>query len=413
MASTAKAVRQRKPTEHQTFTWMGTDRRGAKVKGELRGANVNAVRAEIRRQGITPVRVRKKPKPLFSFGGSIVAQDIALFTRQLHTMLTAGIPLVQALELAANSGKKEKLKRLIQQIRSDVESGTSFALALEKFPYYFDNLYCQLVRAGEESGVLESILGRIANHLEKIESIKGKVKKAMLYPAIVLLVAFAVTALILIFVIPVFEDLFRGFGADLPAFTQLIIDISRLVRDYWWIVLGVLVGGTIGFLQARRRSRRFQQLLDRLILKLPVFGSLARLSATARFSRTLATMFDSGVPLVEALNAVAGATGNIVYEKAVLDMRDGVSVGQQLHFTMRQTNLFPDMVVQMIAIGEDSGAVGSMLNKVADYYEEELDNTISMLMTLIEPAVMVALGVLIGGLVIAMYLPIFKMAMAV
>lgn len=413
MASTAKAVAQRKPVEEHTFSWVGTDRRGTKVKGELRGPNVNVIRAEIRRQGITPLKVRKKPKPLFTMGGAVTPQDIAMFTRQLHTMLTAGIPLVQAIDLAANSGKKEKLKKLLQQIRADVESGTSFSVALEKHSYYFDNLYCKLVKAGEESGVLESILGRIATHLEKIESIKAKVKKAMLYPAIVMLVAFAVTALIMIFVIPVFEDLFRSFGADLPAFTQLVINISQLVREYWWIVLGAGIGGIMAFLQAQRRSRRFQQLLDRLKLKLPVFGNVARLSATARFSRTLATMFDSGVPLVDGLAAVAGATGNIVYENAVMEMRDSVSVGQQLNFTMRQAGLFPDMVVQMVAIGEDSGALGAMLNKVADYFEEELDNTISMLMTLIEPAVMVILGVLIGGLVIAMYLPIFKMAMAV
>lgn len=403
----------RKPVEEPTYNWTGTNKKGAKVKGEMRSSSINMVRAELRRQGIVPTRVRKKPKPLFSSGGSIVPKDIALFTRQLHTMLTAGIPLAQALDFAANGSKKQKLKNLLLQIRTDVESGTSLAVALEKHPYHFDELYCKLVRAGEESGVLDSILSRIAHHLEKLESIKSKVKKAMLYPTAVLLVAFGVTAFILLFVIPVFEDLFRSFGADLPAFTRMIIDISHFVRDYWWLALGVLVGGIVAFLQARRRSRRFHRLTDRILLRLPIFGNLAHLSATARFSRTLATMFDSGVPLVEAMESVAGATGNVVYEQTILEMRDGVAIGQQLNFTMRQARLFNDMVVQMVTIGEDAGSLGSMLNKVADFYEEELDDTISSLMTLIEPAVMVVLGILVGGLVVAMYLPIFKLAMAI
>lgn len=408
-----RPLARRKPIEETIFVWEGTDRRGTKVKGELRGTNPNLIRAEIRRQGITPHKVRKKPKPLFSLGDNITPKDIMLFTRQLCTMLDSGIAIVQALEMVGHGSKKQKLKNLILDIKSNVESGSRFADALAQHHYYFDDLYVSLVRAGEEAGVLENILNKIAIYLEKIEGIKAKIKKALLYPAIVLLVAFGVTAFIMIFVIPTFEDLFKSFGADLPAFTQMVISVSKIFQDWWWLIFGVIVGAIVGFVQARKRSRAFQHLIDRWILKVPLFGNIVSLSATARFARTLSTMFDGGVPLVDAMTSVAPATGNIVYEKAVLQMRDAVSIGQQLNFAMRQTTLFNDMVIQMIAIGEEAGSLGSMLGKVADYYEEELDNTISALTTLIEPLVMCILAVIVGSLVIAMYLPIFKLGMAI
>ena len=403
----------KKPVEEAVFIWQGTDKRGVKVKGEMRGTNPNLIRAEIRRQGITPLKVKKKPQPLFTFGDSITPKDIMLFTRQLCTMLNSGIAIVQALEMVGHGSKKPKLKNLILEIKTDVEGGSRFADALAKHHYYFDDLYCSLVRAGEEAGVLENLLNKIAVYLEKIEGIKAKIKKALLYPAIVLTVAFGVTAFIMIFVIPTFQDLFQSFGADLPAFTQFIIDVSEIFQEYWWLIFGVLIGSVVAFIQARKRSRTFQHFIDRWILKVPLFGKIVSLSAVSRFARTLSTMFDGGVPLVDAMTSVAPATGNIIYEKAVLDMRDAVAIGQQLNFSMRQTGLFNDMVIQMVAIGEEAGSLGSMLAKVADYYEEELDATISALTTLIEPLVMCILAVIVGSLVIAMYLPIFKLGMAI
>ena len=408
------AKRPAKPVKEETvYIWVGIDKRGTRVKGELRGENPNLIKAEVRRQGINPLSVKKKPKPLFNFGDTITPKDIMLFTRQLYTMLTAGIPIVQSLDMVSQGGKKEKLKNLIVEIKTEVESGTSLAMALRQHHYYFDNLYCNLVESGEDAGVLESVLGRIAEYLEKIEAIKSKIKKALLYPAIVLLVAFGVTAFILIFVIPTFEDLFKSFGAELPAFTQMVIGVSHFLVAYWWAIAGIIIGSFLGFEQLRRRSSKFQSAFDQFILRLPLFGKILHLSATARFARTLATMFDSGVPLVDALESVAGATGSRVYEKAVLDIRDAVSIGQQLNFAMRQTNLFEHMVIQMVAIGEDSGSLGDMLAKVADFYEEELDATISALTTLIEPLLMVFLAVIVGSLIVAMYLPIFKLALTV
>ena len=408
------AKRGAKPVQEETiYIWVGVDKRGTRVKGELRGKNPNIVKEEVRRQGINPISVKKKPKPLFSFGDTITPKDIMLFTRQLYTMLTAGIPIVQALDMVGQGGKKEKLKKLINDIKVEVESGTNLATTLRQHHYYFDDLYCNLVEAGENAGVLEDVLGRIAVYLEKIEAIKSKIKKALLYPAIVLLVAFGVTAFILIFVIPTFEDLFKSFGAELPAFTQMVLEVSHFFQAYWWLVMGIFIAAWIGFQQLRRRSSKFQAWFDQFVLRLPLFGKILHLSATARFARTMATMFDSGVPLVEALESVAGATGNGVYEKAVLEIRDAVSIGQQMNFAMRQTNLFEHMVIQMVAIGEDSGSLGDMLAKVADFYEEELDATISALTTLIEPILMMFLAVVVGSLIIAMYLPIFKLALTV
>ncbi len=403
----------KKSDEDVVFLWEGTDKRNVRVKGELRGTNPILIKGELRRQGIVPLRVKKKPKPLMSLGNSIVPKDIMLFTRQLCTMLNSGIAVVQALDMVGKGSKKPKAQKMILSIKTDVEGGTTFADALGKHPLYFDHLYCSLVRAGEEAGVLEALLSKIALYLEKSESIKAKIKKAMIYPAVVLLVAFVATAFIMIFVIPQFESLFKGFGADLPAFTRLIIQISQIFQAYWWLIFGAVGGSIYGFFQARKRSRKFGQTIDRLSLKLPLIGNIASLSANARFARTLSTMFAGGVPLVDAMKSVAGATGNYVYERAVLEMREAVSTGQQLNFAMRQTTLFPDMVIQMVAIGEEAGSLSDMLAKVADFYEEELDATIAALTTLIEPLVMVVLAVLVGSMVVAMYLPIFKLAAVV
>lgn len=407
------ALAKAKKDEELVFAWEGTDKRGKRVKGEMRGTNPNLIKAEVRRQGITPLKVRKKPKPLFAAGGSITPKDIMLFTRQLCTMLQSGIAIVQALDMVGHSSKNPKLKELILDIKKELEGGSRFADALGRHHLYFDDLYCNLVRAGEEAGVLEKLLGKIAIYLEKAEAIKSKIKKALIYPAAVLLVAFIATAFMMIFVIPQFESLFQGFGADLPAFTRMILDISDVFVNYWWLIFGSIIAPIVAFVQARKRSRTFNQLVDRWILKMPIFGPIIALSANARFARTLSTMFDGGIPLVDAMTSVAGATGNYVYESAVLEMRDSVSIGQQLNFAMRQSSLFPDMVIQMIAIGEEAGSLGSMLAKVADFYEEELDTTVAALTTLIEPLVMCILAVLVGSMVIAMYLPIFKLGAAV
>lgn len=409
----SKAVAKKLPVEEPLFLWEGTDKRGVRVKGELRSPNPNLLKADLRRQGVTPLRVKKKPKPLLSLGDKITSKDIMLFTRQVCTMLNSGIPVVQAIEMVGQGAKKPKLREMILSIKSDVQGGTPLADALAKHPLYFDNLYCNLVHAGEEAGVLEILLNKIAIYQEKTESLKAKVKKAMIYPAVVLLVAFVATAFIMIFVIPQFESLFQGFGADLPAFTRLVVTISQIFQEWWWAIFGGLALTGYGYLEGRKRSRKFRELNDRIALKLPLFGNIVSLSANARFARTLATMFGGGVPLVDAMKSVAGATGNIVYERAVLEMRDAVSTGQQLNFSMRQTSLFPDMVVQLVSIGEEAGSLSEMLTKVADFYEEELDATISSLTTLIEPLVMVILAVLVGGLVIAMYLPIFKLGAVV
>jgi type IV pilus assembly protein PilC len=407
-------ARQQLAEKNIFFVWEGTDKRGTRMKGETRGPNVAAVKADLRRQGINPVNVHKKAMPLFSARKKkITTKDITVFSRQLATMMTAGVPLVQAMEIVGRGHTNPGMQDLIMTIKSDIEGGSSLHEALSKHPLYFDNLYQNLVRAGEAAGVLETLLHKIATYMEKTESIKGKIKKAMFYPTAVIVVAFIVTSILLIFVIPQFEELFKGFGADLPAFTKFVIDISFFMQNYWWAVFGGIIGGIFGMKEALRRSRKLQLFLDRAVLKVPVVGVILHKASIARFCRTLSTMFAAGVPLVEAMESVAGATGNVVYADAVMKMREDVATGQQLQLAMRQTGLFPHMVIQMVAIGEESGSLDDMLGKTADFYEEEVDNAIDALTSLLEPFIMAILGVVVGGLVIAMYLPIFKLGAAV
>jgi type IV pilus assembly protein PilC len=395
------------------FLWEGTDRYGKKVKGKSLANDEQTVRADLRRQGVVPTRIRKQRKSLFSGRNKIKSGDIAIFSRQLATMLAAGIPLVQAFEIIGNGHENEAMQKLILSIKADVEGGSALAEALAKHPLYFDDLFVNLVEAGEQAGALETLLDKIATYKEKTEAIKKKIKKALTYPAAVLVVAFIVTTILLIFVIPSFEDLFKGFGADLPTFTRMVIDLSAFVRSNGFI-LALLIGGTISaFIYFKKRSRAFRHFLDRMMLKTPVIGPIMQKAAIARYARTLSTMFAAGVPLVEAMDSVAGATGNIVYEEAVLKMRDEVATGQRLQQAMENTDLFPNMVNQMIAVGEESGSLDDMSAKVADFYEEEVDNAVDNLSSLLEPMIMAILGVLVGGLVVAMYLPIFKLGAVV
>ena len=395
------------------YQWEGTDRNGKKVKGKSMAADEAAVRADLRRQGVVPSRIRKESKGLFSSGGKITAGDIALFSRQLATMLAAGIPLVQAFEIVGMGHENAAMQKLILAIKSDVEGGSALAEALAKHPIYFDDLFINLVEAGEQAGALETLLDKIATYKEKTEAIKKKIKKALTYPAAVLVVAFIVMTILLVFVIPAFEDLFQGFGADLPAFTRLVIDLSVFVREQGYII-AFGIGASVGaFLYFKKRSRPMRHFLDRMALKTPVIGPILEKAAIARYSRTLSTMFAAGVPLVEALDSVAGATGNIVYEEGVKMMRDEVSTGQRLQQSMENTDLFPNMVIQMIAVGEESGSLDEMSAKVADFYEEDVDNAVDNLSSLLEPLIMAILGVMVGGLVVAMYLPIFKLGQVV
>ncbi|MDJ0929181.1 MAG: type II secretion system F family protein [Gammaproteobacteria bacterium] len=394
------------------FSWEGTDSTGKRVKGKTVAADEAAVRAELRRQGVVPTKVRKQ-SALFQSKGKVTSEDIAVFSRQLATMLTAGIPLVQAFDIVGSGHENPAMAELILAIKADVEGGTALAEALAKHPLYFDDLYVNLVEAGEQAGALETLLDKIATYKEKTEAIKKKIKKALFYPAAVLVVAFVVTTILLIFVIPEFESLFKGFGADLPAFTRMVIGLSEFVRSQGWL-LAILIGGTIGgYLWLKKRSKRMREIQDRIVLKLPVIGAIMTKAAIARFARTLSTMFAAGVPLVEALDSVAGATGNIVYELAVLDMKDEVATGQRLQRAMYNTELFPNMVIQMIAVGEESGSLDEMSGKVADFYEEDVDNAVDSMSSLLEPMIMAILGVLVGGLVVAMYLPIFKMGQVI
>ena len=390
------------------FNWEGTDRAGKKVKGKTVAASEAAVRAELRRQGVVPTRIRKQTQ-LFKQGGRVSAQDIAIFSRQMATMMTAGIPLVQAFEIIGAGHENPAMQKLVLAIKSDVEGGTALADALAKHPLHFDDLYVNLVRAGEQAGALETLLDKIATYKEKTEAIKKKIKKALFYPAAVVVVAIVVSAILLIFVIPEFEKLFQGFGADLPAFTRMVIGVSNFVQNQGWLILITIIGLVWGFLYAKKRYRGVQHFLDRVILRIPVIGPIMTKSSIARYARTLSTTFAAGVPLVEALDSVAGATGNIVYETAVMKMRDEVATGQRLQRAMENTQLFPNMVNQMIAVGEESGSLDEMSGKVADFYEEEVDNAVDSMSSLLEPLIMAILGVLVGGLVIAMYLPIFKM----
>ena len=396
--------------ELEVFLWEGKDKRGKVLKGERSASSQNLIRAELRKQGITPSRVRKKPKPLFGSGGkSIRPRDVAVFTRQLATMLNAGIPLVQAFGIIASAAENPRLQKLINTIRIDVESGATLAEALAKHPKYFDELYVNLVASGESAGVLDQVLESIATYKERIESIKGKIKKALFYPATVVGVAIAVTVLLLVMVIPQFESIFQSFGADLPAFTRLVVNLSDSVRQVGWLYLVVIVAAIITIIQLKKRSKPFAHFLDRVSLKIPIVGAVLEKSALSRFARTLATTFAAGVPLVDALKTVAGATGNVVYGDATLQIRDDVAIGHQLQLAMQQTGLFPPMVVQMTAIGEEAGSLDAMLLKVADFYEEEVNNTVDALSSLLEPFIIILVGIIVGGMVIAMYLPIFKM----
>lgn len=395
------------------FLWEGTDKKGSKIKGEMEGASDAFIKADLRRQGINPLKVRKKPKPLLGGKKKITSKDIAIFSRQLATMMSAGVPLVQAFEIVGRGHENPAMQELILAIKTDIEGGTPLADALGKHPAHFDSLFVNLVRAGEQAGALETLLDKIATYKEKTEALKGKIKKALMYPAAVIVVAFIVTAILLLFVVPQFESLFSSFGADLPAFTQLVIGLSRWLQAYWYIVLSIIgIGGYI-LIQANKSSEKFRRNRDILALRIPIVGDLLRKSAIARFSRTLATMFAAGVPLVEAMESVAGATGNALYYEATLKMRDDTASGTQLQASMRSTNLFPNMVVQMVAIGEESGSLEDMLSKVADFYEQEVDDMVDGLSSLMEPMIMAILGVLVGGLVVAMYLPIFKMGSVV
>lgn len=400
--------------ESAIFVWEGTDKQGRKTKGEITSANPNIAKAELRRQGINATRVRKKgAKAAFSLGGSIAPADIALFTRQMATMMRAGVPLVQSFEIVADGVDKPKMKDLILAIRNDVSGGTSFAAAIRKHPLYFDDLFCNLVDAGEQSGSLETMLDRIATYKEKTESLKAKVRKAMTYPIAVLVVAFIVSGILLIKVVPQFEQVFAGFGAELPAFTQFVIGLSEAAQEYWLMILAAIAATVGGFIAARKRSKAMRDRIDQITLKLPIVGNIVEKSAVARYARTLSTTFAAGVPLVDALNSVAGATGNAVFTNAVYKIRDDVSTGQQLNFSMRNTGVFPNMVTQMVAIGEESGALDDMLDKSASYYEEQVDNAVDNLTALMEPVIMSVLGVLVGGLIIAMYLPIFQLGAVV
>jgi type IV pilus assembly protein PilC len=397
------------------FLWEGLDRSGRRVKGEMSSTSDATVKALLRRQGVNPLKVRKKTGSLF--GGvrkrKVTPKDVAVFSRQLATMMSSGVPLVQAFEIVGRGHENKGMQDLILSVKSDVEAGGALADGLRKHPAHFNELYVNLVTAGEASGILEAILHKLATYLEKIEALKSKIKSALFYPTAVIVVAFIITAILMIFVIPQFEQLFSGFGADLPPLTRLVITISQYFQEYWWLIFGTLIGSVVGILKAKKRSVAVAHFFDRMLLKLPVLGGIIEKAAIARFSRTLATMFAAGTPLVEAMNSVAGACGNIIFHDATLKMRDEISTGSQLQAAMRDTGIFPNMVVQMVAIGEESGALDAMLGKVADWYEQEVDDAVESLTSLLEPIIMAVLGVIIGGLVIAMYLPIFKMGQVV
>lgn len=414
MATTAAKTPAPRANIMQEFMWEGTDKRGVKMKGETTSKNANLLRAELRKQGINPTIVRTKSKPLFgSAGKAITAQDISVFSRQIATMLQSGVPMVQSFEILGSGQKNPRMRDMLIDIRDNVAGGSSLSEAMARHPVQFDLLYRNLTRAGESAGVLDTVLDTVATYKERTEALKGKIKKALFYPAAVIAVAILVSAILLIYVVPQFEEVFKGFGADLPAFTQMIVDASRFLTAWWWLILAIVVGAAFAFLAVYKRSPALERNVDRLMLKLPVIGQILHQSAIARFARTLALTFKAGVPLVEALDTVGGATGSIVYNEAVIRIRDDVSVGYQLNVAMKQVNIFPHMVVQMTAIGEEAGALDTMLLKVAEFYEQEVNNSVDALASLIEPFIMVVIGILVGGMVIGMYLPIFKLAATV
>jgi type IV pilus assembly protein PilC len=398
----------------ETYVWEGMNKQGKRVKGEVSGSTIALAKADLRRQGMTPLKVKKKPKPLFGASKQkITPADISVFSRQLATMMSAGVPLVQAFEIVGKGHDNPSMQDLIMGVKTSVEGGSTLAESLAKHPLYFDDLYCSLVHAGEQAGILENLLDKIATYKEKVEGIKGKIKKALFYPAAIVVVSFIITTILLIFVIPQFESMFENFGGDLPAMTKFVVELSKFFQEYWWAIFGILGGAIYGIGQLKQRSKKFNILMDHAILKLPIIGEIITKATIARFARTLSTMFAAGMPLVEALETVAKAAGNVVYTNAILIMKDEVATGQMINVSMKETGLFPNMVVQMLAIGEETGSVDGMLSKVADFYEEEVDNMVDGLSSLLEPIIMAVLGVLIGGLVIAMYLPIFKMGQVV
>ena len=394
-----------------TYDWVALDKRGKRMKGDMPAKNALLVKAELRRQGMNPQTVRERAKPLFGSTGSTVKPgDVAIFSRQIATMMASGVPMVQAFDIIADGQKNIRFKNILLDVKQSIEGGSSLHEALGRYPVQFDELYCNLVHAGETSGVLDTVLDTVATYKERTEGIKKKIKKALFYPMMVLAVVFLVVLIMLLFVVPVFSKTFQDAGADLPAPTQILVSASTFMQSYWWVVIGAIVIGIASFIFFKKRSLKFAHFLDRAALKMPVMGDIVRNSAIARFARTLGVTFHAGVPLVEALEAVAGATGSSVYSAAVLQMRDDISVGHQLQLAMKQTGLFPNMVVQMTAIGEESGALDNMLFKVAEFFEEEVSNAVDTLSTLLEPIIMVVLGTLVGGMVVALYLPIFKLA---
>lgn len=397
-------------TKEFVFEWEGKDRNGKQVRGETRAAGENQVQAALRRQGVLTTKIKRRR---MRSGKSIKPKDMAIFTRQLATMMKAGVPLLQAFDIVGRGNPNPSVTKLLNDIRTDVETGTSLSSAFRKYPLYFDNLYCNLVEAGEAAGILDQLLDRLAVYMEKTEAIKSKIKSALMYPISVLIVAFVVTAVIMIFVVPAFKEVFSNFGADLPAPTLAVIAISEIFVDYWWLIFGGLFGGFYFFMQAWRRNEKMQHFMDRLMLKMPIFGVLVDKSCIARWTRTLSTMFAAGVPLVEALDSVGGAAGNYVYEAATLKIQQEVSTGTALTTAMTNANLFPSMVLQMCAIGEESGSIDHMLGKAADFYESEVDDMVAGISSLMEPIIIVILGTVIGGIVVAMYLPIFKLGQVV
>ena len=410
----AQASKAKKVKVPDIYLWQGTNKQGRRVKGQLSGENVTQIRNDLRRQGIAPLKIKKKPKDLFApRKPKIKPAHIAVFSRQLATMMSSGVPLMQSMQIIGEGHENASMQEMVLAIKADVESGTSLAESLAKFPLYFDDLYVNLVNAGEQSGTLETLLHEIADYQEKTEALKSKIRKALVYPSAIMVVAFIVTSILMIFVIPQFEALFTGFGADLPGLTKMVISLSQWFQEFWWLLFGGIIGTVLGFLAAKKRSRKLQHFLDRLLLKIPVIGNVLHKGAIARFARTFSTMFKAGVPMVEAMNSVAGATGNIVFSEATLVMRDDVSTGTQLNKAMLDTELFPNMVIQMTAIGEESGSLDAMLAKVADFFEREVDEAVDNMTALMEPLIMAFLGVVIGTLVIAMYLPIFKLGAVV
>ena len=393
------------------YEWIALDKRGVRMKGEMQSRNASLVKAELRRQGMNPQAVKEKPKPMFGAAGSRVKpRDVAIFSRQIATMMAAGVPMVQAFEIIAGGQRNVRFKNMLTDVKQNIEGGAALHEAMAKYPVQFDELYRNLVRAGESAGVLDTVLDTVATYKERIESIKSKIKKALFYPAAVMVVAFLVMIILLVFVVPVFQNVFASAGVALPAFTQMVVSMSQFMQSYWLPFIIVLIVAIVGIIMAYKRSEKMQHTVDRMSLKIPVIGNILRQSAIARFSRTLGVTFAAGVPLVEALDSVSGATGSMVYGQAIRKMRDDVSVGHPLNLAMMQTNVFPNMVTQMVSIGEESGALDKMLFKVAEFYEEEVSNAVDTLSTLLEPMIMVIIGTLVGGMVIALYLPIFKLA---